>query len=295
MLLTNPGAQASVRAMMRLTAACLIALSCAPPVFAQIQLPGAFAPAPAGTVQTPAKAGPAKPRGPAAPVAAASRAPVEEAVIGRPLHLNGVAGTMEFGRRDKTLQITKLLLPGDQISKPGEACEVNVASGAPLDVMPLGKPEGLLRYETGLEICPFAFDILDGAILIGPLRKDGAAQLCEFKAADCRVNPAGLWGPNPGNLVGDRLKQIEKARAQADSAVRANFHVLIARARDKGEVKLVAREQAGFSSQREQLCRDYAREGTHGFCAASVSEAHAAALHARIEAAGAAKGERKKN
>ena len=272
--------------MMRLIAACLIALSCAAPVLAQMQLPGAFAPAPAGTVQTPAKAAPAKPRGPAAPAAAASRAPGEEAVVARPLHLNGTAGTIELERRDKTLQITKLLLAGDQITKPGEVCEVNVVPGAPLEAKPLGRPEGLLRYETGLEICPFSFDILDGSVLVGALQKDGAPQICEFKAADCRISPAGLWGPHPGNFVGERLKQIEKARAQADSAVRANFHVLLARAKDKGEIKLIAREQAGFSSQREQLCRDYAREGAHGFCAARISEAHAAALFARIAAAG---------
>ena len=294
LLLTDAGPQDRFAPMKPMIAAVLIALAGPPPVMAQIQLPGAFSPAPAGTVQAPARAHRAGARGPAAPAAAAVRVPGEETVAGRPLRLNGSAGTIEFESRDKTLNITKLLLPGEQISKPGEACEVNVVPGAPLAARPIGKPEGLLRYEVGLEICPMSFDILDGAILVGNLLNGGSPQLCEFKAADCRVSPAGLWGPHAGNLVGDRLKAIERSRAQADNSVRANFRVLLARARDKAEVKLIAREQAGFSSQREQLCRDYAREASHGFCATRISEAHAAALYAKIEAGNAVKVEKKR-
>jgi hypothetical protein len=47
-------------------------------------------------------------------------------------------------------------------------------------------------------------------------------------------------------------------------------------------VKEVAAAQAGFSSLREETCRDYAREDQHGFCAARLTEAHALALRAKL-------------
>jgi hypothetical protein len=51
---------------------------------------------------------------------------------------------------------------------------------------------------------------------------------------------------------------------------------------------MVAREQASFSSEREQTCRDFNREGNHGFCAAKFTEARALSLRARTAAADAA-------
>jgi hypothetical protein len=64
--------------------------------------------------------------------------------------------------------------------------------------------------------------------------------------------------------------------------MRANFKALLARTDGKEAVKLVAREQAGFTSQREMICRDYRDETKHGFCAARVTEARAVTLAARI-------------
>ena len=46
------------------------------------------------------------------------------------------------------------------------------------------------------------------------------------------------------------------ARTRWEAAVRANFRAAAAAA-DKNEVKLIAREQAGFSSVREEQCRGY--------------------------------------
>ena len=248
---------------------------------AQIQLPGAFAPAPAGSVQQPATAQPRKPGPPPGPVASSVNAPGEEAIVGRRLHLNGKTGTVEFDYRDKALKVARLVLAGEGISKPAEACEVNVVA-ASLSPRQVGRPEGLLRYEMEVEACPFRFDILDGAVLTS-----SQAPICEFKAADCKVTPSGLWGPNPGNLVGDQLKAIEKARTTGELATRTNFKALLAQARDKTEVKRIAGEQAAFSSKRETICRDYAMESAHGFCATRLTQAHAASLKAQIDAANA--------
>ena len=67
--------------------------------------------------------------------------------------------------------------------------------------------------------------------------------------------------------------------------MRANFHALLAGAgKDKAAVKAAAREQAGFSSNREMICRDYLREANHGFCALQLTEARSFALLARIGA-----------
>ncbi len=56
--------------------------------------------------------------------------------------------------------------------------------------------------------------------------------------------------------------------------------------KDRNAVKAVASEQAGFTSEREMTCRDYARESVHGFCSARFTELRAAELAARVEAAG---------
>ena len=47
-------------------------------------------------------------------------------------------------------------------------------------------------------------------------------------------------------------------------------------------LEVIAREQAGFSAEREMTCRDFQREGQMGFCAARITEARAASLRARL-------------
>jgi hypothetical protein len=69
--------------------------------------------------------------------------------------------------------------------------------------------------------------------------------------------------------------------------VREGFRVLGERS-SPDDKSMVAREQAGFSSEREQTCRDFNREGNHGFCAAKFTEARASSLRARTAAADAA-------
>ena len=48
------------------------------------------------------------------------------------------------------------------------------------------------------------------------------------------------------------------------------------------DVRPVVTEQAAFSSDREQVCRSYAREGSHGFCHVRITEGRAIALATRL-------------
>ena len=64
----------------------------------------------------------------------------------------------------------------------------------------------------------------------------------------------------------------------------AKFHALLASAgKDKEAIKQIASEQAGFSSEREVICRNYLREDIHGFCALRITQARALALQAAFE------------
>jgi hypothetical protein len=244
----------------------------APPAFAQLQLPGALGqPAPAGTVAPPPEARKERPKPPML------RAPSEDAIVGRTLLRNGTTGMLVIERAGKDLRVQKLALTGDQISKPNEHCRVEV-SGTPLSLASEGKPAGLSRYKLALEICPFSFDVLDGAVLAS-----NGGKTCEFKAADCQVDPAGLWGPRPAEFGPERIKEFERERAHAETTVRADFRALLAAAgKDKQQAKALASEQAGFSSEREEKCRTYAGEDVHGFCALRFTEARAIALGAQL-------------
>lgn len=245
----------------------------APEARAQLQLPGAFAPAPAGSVAAPPKAATRKPAHKPAP----PKAPGDERLLGRALMLNGRAGLMEFSRADKELQISKLKLAGDQISRVGERCEVDVASG-PIALEAAGKPAGVTRYAVRLPACAFHIDVLDGAVLAG---RDGGA--CDFSAADCRVNPTGLWGEPASEITPKRAKEIEQQRRGTERAMLENYKAWIKTAgKDKALVRRIARQQAGFSSRREELCRSYAREPEHGYCALLATQAWDLSLAARV-------------
>ncbi|VTZ21295.1 conserved hypothetical protein [Methylocella tundrae] len=77
--------------------------------------------------------------------------------------------------------------------------------------------------------------------------------------------------------------------------MRAQFHALVASlGKDKDAVKKIASEQAGFSSEREVACRNYAREDVHGFCALRLTQGRGFALQAALEAGGKERGQTKK-
>jgi len=240
---------------------------------AQLMLPGALQASPSAANPNPTGATPGQPK------PAGLKPPSEETIFGQELSRDGFAGIITFQRGSgKGLEITRLLIAGEQISRPGEQCQVEVA-GTPIQTRFAGRPKGVSRYEVAIETCPFSLDVLEGAVLV-----TRAPQTCDFLAADCRVDPAGLWGP-PGNAIGpDQTKQLERERGLVDSAMPAKFHALLTSAgKDKDAVKQIASEQAGFSSEREVICRNYLREDIHGFCALRITQARALALQAAFE------------
>ena len=251
------------------------ALLATDPAAAQLQLapplPGSAEPAaPAAPV------GAAKPKPPNKPVFV--KTPGEEAVLGRLLSFEGAKGAMQFDRTGKEIVLSKLTLPGERLSKPAEACQVDIVGAQPIVASAAGYPEGALRWRVDVEACPFTVDVLDGAVLVS-----SAHPSCEFSAADCRVNPVGLWGPPAGSITATRVKELERERVQAETVMRTNFRVLLQRAgKDRGAVKALAGEQAAFSSQREMTCRDYARETVHGFCSAQITQARSLAILAKF-------------
>jgi hypothetical protein len=245
---------------------------------AQLVLPGALPPAGPGEVAAPNPGG-AAPGTPAPSRPVAAKAPAEEAIVGRTLKLNGAAGSLRVERAGRTDLSARLTLDGTRISRPGEACAVTVDGALPLT--PKGRPGGLPRYEIAAPSCPITADLLDGALLVR-----ASAEACLVAAADCRVDPRGLWGPEPAALA-PMARAIEGDRGRADRAVRENYKILAQRAKP-AEVRGVVSEQAAFSSERETLCRSYAREPAHGFCNARFTEARAAELAARLGVAPAA-------
>jgi hypothetical protein len=139
-------------------------------------------------------------------------------------------------------------------------------------------------YLPGTDIChnPVTGDtrvVTEGGVLVSSL---GAGPICTFSAADCATTPVGLWGPAAATLI-PRAGEFDTARGVADKAVRDNYKLMTQRAR-REDVRPIVSEQAAFSSDREQLCRTYAREGTHGFCHLRVTENRALALATRLGA-----------
>ncbi len=255
------------------------------PAHAQFALPGAVAPAEEGSVavseEKPKPAQRKRPKAPgdgAAGPAMAPKPPSEDNATGKPLWLDGSRSLIELQRSGGELQVAKLTLSGDRITRSGEACRVDVA-GMPLKLTSRENESGLRHYEVEFPACPFAFDVLDGAILV--VNEGGA---CELKAADCRADPNGLWGV-PGAELTDpkRATEMLNQRARVEKTVRADFHSLYAKnKKDKIVRKLLVREQAGFSSRREEICRNYAQESDFGYCALRVTEARALTLGTQL-------------
>ena len=227
---------------------------------------------------TPEEMQPEAPR-PAAPrQPVVLKAPVEETVLGQDLQLNGLTGTLKLERG--AAGVTALAtLPGTKVSQPTESCTVKLNAGAPVALTSEGKPEGVSRFETAAAECPLRFEILDNAVLATPT---GGNPTCTFAAADCATTPAGLWGPAAASLI-PRAAEFDTARGVADKAVRDNYKVMTQRVRGQ-DVRPVVQEQAAFSSDREQVCRTYAREGAHGFCHLRFTEARALGLATRLGA-----------
>jgi len=139
----------------------------------------------------------------------------------------------------------------------------------------LGAPRGLPRYQLAAPVCPLVFDVLRGAVLVA----DPEAT-CRFPEADCEGRVGGLWGPTAPALIA-RTKEIERRRGRDERSLRDNVRALLQRL-SGNEQRDAAAEQAGFSSDREMLCRSYDGEADHGFCAERVTAARVIAVKARL-------------
>ncbi len=258
--------------MMRFPVAVLgvLAVSCGL-ARAQLVLPGAAVrPPPSAPVEAPAPPTPAKPTSHSASGLAA--------VVGRPLRLEGGQGELLFSGRGKVLRIDKFSLPGEVISDPSRKCLIDIVGDAPIETKSQGRPDGLARYEAEIPACLFAFDLLEGAVLVPE-----QATACVFQAADCQASPAGLWGPDGAGLESD-AKTIARDRARADAAAAASLEAIEARLKGRPEADDAAREDNDFAARRDDVCRDYQKEAVHGYCASRMAQARAARLRARLDA-----------
>ena len=203
-------------------------------------------------------------------------------LAGRPLMLNGKSGLLQISGDDKSVTIDKLQLVGEGVSDSSQRCVVDIVGETPIEATNVGRPDGLERYEAKVPACPISFDVLGGALLV-PTQ----ITACVFKAADCQTAPGGLWGPDGASLVGDAAK-IVKARAAAEKAMGKILHTIEDRAGDSTQAADLVRDQNVFAGQRDELCRDYAKESVHGYCALRVTEARVALLRTRLDELGPA-------
>ncbi len=290
-------------------------LAAAAPAAAQLVLPGAVAPTPEGApaAAAPPSPGAARPkphRRPADPASRPAAAPTSgsaagsaagsadkpstatpakvlpaSALAGQTLYRDGRGSEISFEARDRGLVVTRMTLAGK--AEDGADCRVDVAD-LPLPVRDEGQPDGMARIGIPVPACPISFDVLDGAAL-----ETGDRAACSFAATHCKVDPSGLWGPPAASLTPDRDKAIERQRTQAEAAVRAGYKRLMKTTKLRSALMDYAHEQAQFSSTREEMCRGYAAEVKHGFCATRVTEARAAALRVKADIGQAEKDARK--
>ncbi len=197
--------------------------------------------------------------------------------VGQPLKLNGRDGELTLWGRERALKIAKLTLAGEVISDPTQKCRIDIVGEQPIDAKSLGRPDGLPRYEAEIPVCPFTFDVVEGAALV-PVQNAA----CVFQAADCRASPGGLWGPDAASLAAE-TKAIAQARAHADDAAARLLKTLAARLKGKPEADDVERDEADLVNRGQDICRDYDQEKDHGFCASRMAQVRAAWLKARAD------------
>jgi hypothetical protein len=260
---------------------------------AQMQLPGAVgAPTPAGQSIAPPASAPratAPPQGAYSGHFSAARPPAVDSIVDKPFSLSGARGALQIEKSGAELRISRLTAVGDKISRPNQSCEVSMGAEGPIGLKPLGSPDGVQRYELESTACPLQIDVLSGAV-----RARNPNGACSFPQADCRIDASGLWGPAGSSFSDAQIKSIEKERGALERAMRTHFRTLLDKyKKDKPAAHAAIKEQAGFSSERAQVCRDYDREEAVGFCSLRLTEARDFRLQARLASeAGAAKGDK---
>lgn len=246
---------------------------------AQLALPGAVTPTAVGAIATSGKKSVSGGEAHMRPVML--KAPAEETIIGKTLKRDGLGSEIEFSRNGTDLLVTRLIFIGDRLSRSGEQCRVEV-SDVPIKLVAKVSQAGLRHYQIELPVCAFNLDILDGAVLVSHEGKT-----CEMKSSDCRADPAGLWGMTEGELDPKKAADMLAARADVEKTMRGNFRALYDHNKKEKEKEIrssIVREQAGFSSRREEICRSYAKESEFGYCALRLTEARVILLSAQFSA-----------
>jgi hypothetical protein len=219
------------------------------------------APSPAPTHAKP------KPRPPSAPKL--------DAVLDRPLRLNGAEGLMTIEKRGDSIVVSKLTLAGESLVNSAQKCEIRIEGERSIPVAALGSVDGLTRYEAALPACPLRFDLLDGSVLV-PTQQAA----CVFQAAECQASPSGLWGPDRVALA-KHVEAISTARKRAEKELAENFKRLSGLYKGKPESKELSAEEEAFAGRRDEICHDYEGEAELGYCASRITYARAANLAAR--------------
>jgi hypothetical protein len=248
---------------------------------AQMLLPGAVdAPTPAGQTLAPPIAGRANPSQGGAFTGhfTAARPPNLDSILDKPLSLSGVRGSLLITKAGTEPRVSRLTAVGDKISRPNQSCEVSLGAAGPIGLKPLGAPDGVQRFELDSSTCPLQIDVLSGA-----LRVRSPNGSCSFPEADCFFDASGLWGPSGNSFSESQVKSIEKERGSLENEVRSHFRTLLDKyKKDKPATQATIKEQAGFSAERAQICRDYDREEAVGFCALRLTESRDYRLQARL-------------
>lgn len=264
-----------------------------------LELPGAqFNLPPLSVPSTPqlAPTQPAAPEAPAAPAPIAPASPTAPAAPAPPavgvatppvpgptadltaltLRRNAAEGSLALTRTPAGLAAA-VTFDGRGIANADEACAVTIAgegdaAGVALEpVQPLGR---YMRWRLVAPACPVVFTMFEDAVLASH------GGLCTFEAADCRVDPSGVWAPEPEALPTDP-ERIARALAEADEDVRAAFRTLTERS-EGDALRSVLAEQAGFSADRVTTCARFAGGDAVGQCAARWTQARAAELQSRL-------------
>lgn len=257
---------------------------------APLVLPGAMPPA----AQTPPRAprpDPARPprTGEAAPSGAGTGATAGSAAATGPLPA-AVAGQKHFLAGNPAPDNGELIIvehapgfaglrlkaTGRGISAPADHCVIELGGDIPVPLAPIEEPYRKSRYRLQSPVCPLVLEVLEHSVRVSIPDGD-----CSFVQADCRLAPEGLWGPT-GEEAAGRATAIERQRGRAERDMRDISQKLLRRLSGDAQREAAA-EQAAFSSERTTVCRNYAGEDQHGFCAAELTSGRVESLKRRYD------------
>ncbi|MBL8570778.1 MAG: hypothetical protein JNK84_17035 [Phreatobacter sp.] len=248
---------------------------------AQLQLPGAVAPTPQG-----ASAPSSRPAGPRAPgaeqpggavprsIGASGLRRWEDVLPGRTLRFLGQQGSMVITRAGTgyTITATGVGRRGNDIRN---VCTPDLNNGQTVTLKPVGRPQGMARFEAAFPGCTMMIDVLSEVAFVSA--PEGA---CRF-ADECVVDPTGIWGPGDREIPADR--EIERARGVAERRLNDARRALQQRLRTTPEGRTFLQEQAGFPANRERVCRNYGTSDIGpGYCQLKYTEARAETLASRL-------------